>query len=499
MAIPPVIFPGNPVQQGIIQKGQDVMAPRSKLDAPLAPLFVATPNPPDGVENTPYNYSLASDVNTTRGVTFTVINGSLPAGLAIVGLSLAGTPTTPGISSGLQLRVTNVSGTDDSAIFDIGIGTEDVERTVITGLNTEGEADGDIIFEYVAPPPPAPGGDLYVATDGNDSNPGTEAQPFRTVKKGLAELDGGDTLLIKDGAYSETNLFHNTIKSGTDGNPTIVRAETIGGVELQKSIRIFNNRAYISIIGIKFDGQLKSETGDGMKIEDTTNNIIVQDCEVTEFGKQGVLCNGSAHFLTFDRCELHNNGTRSEFDHGIYLKGDDCIIRDCDVHDNASFGIHCYNGSGSANRLLIERNRSHHNGANGILVDGNDGLIRNNLVYENLNRGLDNFAGNDNKWYHNTVWNNGGTKYRVRAGARTIFRNNIFFENVGVLDNGTGTIEENSFETDPDFVNSAIGDFHLQASSGARDFGQDLLADVPDDFDLVARDATPDVGGYEFV
>jgi hypothetical protein len=37
----------------------------------------------------------------------------------------------------------------------------------------------------------------YVATTGNDANPGTQAQPFRTILKGLTGLRAGDTLYIR--------------------------------------------------------------------------------------------------------------------------------------------------------------------------------------------------------------------------------------------------------------------------------------------------------------
>lgn len=43
----------------------------------------------------------------------------------------------------------------------------------------------------------------YVATNGNDSNPGTIAQPFLTWQKGISVTDAGDTLYIRGGVYYE--------------------------------------------------------------------------------------------------------------------------------------------------------------------------------------------------------------------------------------------------------------------------------------------------------
>src|SRR5262245_22282954 len=44
----------------------------------------------------------------------------------------------------------------------------------------------------------------YVAPNGNDLGPGTEAQPLRNIAKGVSLLSPGDTLLIKQGTYTES-------------------------------------------------------------------------------------------------------------------------------------------------------------------------------------------------------------------------------------------------------------------------------------------------------
>src|SRR5687768_15280622 len=56
----------------------------------------------------------------------------------------------------------------------------------------------------------------YVATTGNDSYPGSQLQPFRTIKKGLSTLTTGDTLYIRAGTYSESISSNvQTIPTGT--------------------------------------------------------------------------------------------------------------------------------------------------------------------------------------------------------------------------------------------------------------------------------------------
>ncbi len=46
--------------------------------------------------------------------------------------------------------------------------------------------------------------DCYVAADGNDANPGTAEQPFRTLQRASAALEPGDTCRVGRGVYRET-------------------------------------------------------------------------------------------------------------------------------------------------------------------------------------------------------------------------------------------------------------------------------------------------------
>ena len=52
--------------------------------------------------------------------------------------------------------------------------------------------------------------------DASDINPGTEALPFKTIRKSTQSLQPGDIVLIKAGTYRETVILH---RSGTQENP----------------------------------------------------------------------------------------------------------------------------------------------------------------------------------------------------------------------------------------------------------------------------------------
>jgi len=59
-----------------------------------------------------------------------------------------------------------------------------------------------------------PAGDLWVAPDGNDANPGTEAQPLLNLPNALARITAGFTVWLKAGTYKYTSVIQ-IKKSGT--------------------------------------------------------------------------------------------------------------------------------------------------------------------------------------------------------------------------------------------------------------------------------------------
>jgi hypothetical protein len=53
----------------------------------------------------------------------------------------------------------------------------------------------------------------YVASAGNDENPGTAEKPFRTLNRGVKPLKPGDTLVVREGVYRES--LRDNIPAGT--------------------------------------------------------------------------------------------------------------------------------------------------------------------------------------------------------------------------------------------------------------------------------------------
>ncbi len=72
-------------------------------------------------------------------------------------------------------------------------------------------------------PPESVGITYYVATDGNDANPGTAISPFATIGKAASLVQPGDTVIVRSGTYHEVVTI---TASGTLANPIHFKSET---------------------------------------------------------------------------------------------------------------------------------------------------------------------------------------------------------------------------------------------------------------------------------
>jgi hypothetical protein len=330
----------------------------------------------------------------------------------------------------------------------------------------------------VLSPQAATAATYYVATTGNDANSGTQAQPFRTIAKGLTVLRTGDTLHLREGTYAESiNNNQQTIPSGTSwsnavtlsgypGETVTLRPDGGGNVLALASGR---SAQYIIFDNLILDAV---NTYNAVSIQGSnTHHIRLQNGEVKNAhglgpacslgppevcpGGQGIQAGAGATFLEFINLKVHDNGL-NRLDHGFYIAAPNSLIEGCDIYDNSGYGIQVYESacSGCANDTTIRNNRIHDNRGDGgvTLNHGNNIFFYNNLVYNNPRGGITSLcygSPSNTRIYNNTFYGNGSAAIDICTGmTNTQIKGNIIFNNNSTInDKGTGTVATNN----PDF------------------------------------------------
>src|SRR2546427_5585685 len=71
---------------------------------------------------------------------------------------------------------------------------------------------------------------VYVSTQGSDSNPGTSAQPFRTITHAYSRAGAGTTIYVAPGTYSDytSGWGIHLGSSGTASSPITLKSQVRG-------------------------------------------------------------------------------------------------------------------------------------------------------------------------------------------------------------------------------------------------------------------------------
>lgn len=206
--------------------------------------------------------------------------------------------------------------------------------------------------------------------------------------------------------------------------------------------------------------------------------------------------------------KIHNNYIHELRRIGIYIDGSNWYATDIEVYNNHLRNTLVNQASG----IIISKERP------GGTVDGIK--VYNNIIYGWGRDGIDVFRhpGDTDGLNmrnvtisNNTTYNNGAESGHGGGGVAITFpsannivcTNNIAFGNIDFqlifTTTGTGNVNSNNLVTNPLWVNSAGGDFHLQSTSSAINTGTSVGAPATD-FDGVARPQGPgfDIGAFEF-
>jgi hypothetical protein len=377
----------------------------------------------------------------------------------------------------------------------------------------------------------------HVSPTGSDSNPGSEARPFRTIQKAADSVKPGDTVLVDDGVY--------TYSGPNDCHGKVVVCVSRGGATDNWVVFRSKNKW-----GAKIDGG-DGKAGAGFVVQGGASYVRIQDFEMTGLANMdgsagGIdLFDGGSHFQVIGN-RIHNIGrvctNTSNGQNGVFIEADNVLVEANLIHD---VGRLAPGAQGCRPSNEYWKNHDH-----GVYHDRGDHVtIRNNVIY-NIKQGWAIQVWPKSR-AHLNILNNTiafGNKHNGKLGAIVMWApstggmkvsdstiaNNIFYEvntaaiwmggegrgapmrfaNVrisnNVISNGvllfaeknvgaSGLILADNLEkTDPKFADPAAFDFHLRSDSPAIDTGL-ALPGVGADYDGRARrrGGPVDIGAYE--
>ncbi|UVT19560.1 MAG: right-handed parallel beta-helix repeat-containing protein [Nitrospira sp.] len=356
----------------------------------------------------------------------------------------------------------------------------------------------------------------YVATTGNDSNPGTSDNPWRNPQKCAASpVQAGDTCIVRDGSYTDTKgegivvYASGRSPAGTASQPITIKSETpLGAVIILPNgpddvvnVGFYISRPYYIIEGFDIRGGTNTglktshsgivfnQIAGGIARLNSFHHIATNVCTNSPYGKTGMLLNKARdiiveqnYFYSIGRLREGENGCTAKtgyHDHGIYINGVTNVIVRRNVFYDTSRGwpIHVYGGT-TTDLNIYHNTISGHSPtgkpAGHILLGGtiNGATIKNNIS--------------------NDAQNGMVITYYLKASDVTISNNlSDTQEKIGSPPAGVTFSNNVQESTNLGFIAKSKNDFHLSSASAAINRGTKL--GVPP-----VKDGAPDIGAYEF-
>jgi hypothetical protein len=341
---------------------------------------------------------------------------------------------------------------------------------------------------------------FYVSTGGSDSNPGTAAQPFRTITRAYGAASVGTTILVGPGTYTDysSGWGIHLGASGTASSPIVLRSQTPGAAVIDgqnasdRNVGFFIDGNYNILDGF----EIKNGPSGGITIWANNNQIL--NCNIHNNGNPVTLSTGGQDGVysaedtssnTYIGNYIHHNGRPgNRLDHGLYLCGNNEVVINNILLANAGSGVQVA-GYTTVSNLKIYNNVMAYNGTQGIILwqalNGVD--IKNNIFYANGTYGI------------NTSDAHGGG---VNIDHNLFFGNAL--GNFNLTFNGSDVSYSlgSAVYSDPGLVNltSAGFDAHLAAGSPAIQAALNLYSSFTTDMAGAARPASGawDLGTYKY-
>lgn len=319
--------------------------------------------------------------------------------------------------------------------------------------------------------------ELYVSTQGDDSLSKDQvsiSSPWKSITKGIYNLQAGDTLYIRGGFYTpkyplllrsdyanrtyggDPSIEMNS-ESGTVSNPVTITSyqnETvvIDASEVAPFVTL-DNKSYWVFKNIEvINSQTAFAVGvNGESPHNTFDNIKITASRGGDNSANIKLNSDSADYTTIKNCTLTGPGTGSSIHantSAIYARKMNNLTVENNILRNVPIGLYFKHANAAANaasvNISISNNFVYNTSRNSMQINANYAVIANNIFGKN-NNGLSNNEANGvpggdyNIYDHNTFYSGGiGFNSSTQSGDSlpgsigNTFSNNLVFDTVGL-------------------------------------------------------------------
>ncbi len=285
---------------------------------------------------------------------------------ALFSATLLGVPLTNAEKKSIKLE-------DDHGFVNIDNQAIAVEQALASNVNKQEAANKSTV--------------LYVSQNGNNQNPGTLTQPFKTINKAVSRIgDGkGGIIKVRAGTYTNTSVWIGNANDGSSTSPLVIQPYA-------------NEKVYLKGV------TSKEVIGVGGQY------VTIKGFDVSN-GSKGIIG------VKAKNIQILNNTVHDVAGHGIALYG------------NSGFGTSSISVSGNTvyNTSLTNQSGTANGWASGITISrGKNAVVSNNRVYRNYGEGI-----------------------AITLSDSVTVSNNTAYDNFSVggvyLDNATKTTVENNF------------------------------------------------------
>jgi parallel beta-helix repeat protein len=399
--------------------------------------------------------------------------------------------------------------------FYLTSGSVAISFGVDVGLPFVGTPDAGA-FEFA----PSPGPVTLTVKQNGTGNYTTIGAALANIGYAVAGAGADDIVEVYNGTYNTERVVNNNLPSGTSWSHPFHLRVAPGNTAILSSFTGYNlinldagtgGPLYAIIEGFTIDGAATTVNA-GLVVISGSSYVRLINCEIKNaniFGEVDVSNNhvyigigSNSHHIEILNNQIHGGISAG---HGVYNEGSNNIIQGNNIYDIGGYGIHNYSNvpGNTPNNNLFAENTVYNCGtvratAAGILVGiGSGNQCFKNVSYNNLGADLDGgvgiaVSGTGAQIYNNTCYGNSWYGLDLSGSTSAIVRNNIAYLNGTNIETGgsSGLTQSNNFTSNPTFVNVGTGDFHLQASSAAINFGVNV--------GLPYSGSAPDAGAFEY-